>query len=122
MWCLDMRGAEYVRKWGEVDTFLVCRKMFFVIVRDDHERPIDCWFKAGSERFLELTDLPGFRAAPYLGRRQWVATRTPETIAAAQWPVLIEHSFLQVAAGLPLYRQRELGLFVRTVGASNRSR
>ncbi len=109
-----MRGAEYERKWGNVDTYLVCRKMFFVVIRSEEEQPTDCWFKAGSERFLELTDLPGFRSAPYLGRRHWVATRTPETIAATQWRGLIEHSYLQVARGLPLYRQRELGVIGKT--------
>ena len=112
--CLAMRGAGYERKWGNVDTYLVCRKMFFVVIQSDQGQPADCWFKAGSDRFLELTDLPGFRSAPYLGRRQWVATRTPETIAAAQWRGLIEHSYLQVARSLPLYRQRELGVIAKT--------
>lgn len=107
--CLALKGAEYDRKWGNVDTYLVGRKMFFIIVRDDNDQPADCWFKAGAERFLELTDLPGFRPAPYLGKRQWVATKTPQTLSVAQWQPLIEHSYRLVAATLPLYRQRELG-------------
>lgn len=108
--CRALPAAASERKWGNVETYLIHRRMFFVIILDEHDKPSDCWLNAGKNRFLEVTDVPGFRPAPYMGRINWVATRTPQTLALAQWRDLIEHSYRQVASRLPLYRQRELGL------------
>lgn len=108
--CLAQPAAETERKWGSVETYLIHRKMFFVIILDEQDQPTDCWFNAGKDRFLELTDVPGFRPAPYMGRISWVATKTPQTLPETQWRDLIVHSYRQVASRLPLYRQRELGL------------
>lgn len=108
--CLERPGAQHDRKWGNVDTFLVLRKMFFVIILDERDRPLECWLKAGPERFLELTDQPGFRPAPYMARNHWVATRTPQTLPLSRWQELIAHSYRLTTARLPLYRQRELGV------------
>lgn len=108
-----MPGAQHDRKWGHVDTYLVMRKMFFVIILDERDQPVECWLKAGSERFLELTDQPGFRPAPYMARNHWVATRTPQTLSAGHWQELIGHSYRLTTARLPQYRQRELGILPR---------
>jgi predicted DNA-binding protein (MmcQ/YjbR family) len=107
-----MPEATYERKWGNVDTYLIHRKMFAILVLEDNApdaAPVDVWIKAGAERFLELTDLPGMRPAPYLARAKWVATRTPQNLDAARWQALVRHSYEQVVRGLPLYQQRALG-------------
>jgi predicted DNA-binding protein (MmcQ/YjbR family) len=62
--CASMRDAQPERKWGNVDTWLVRRKMFAIFIVDDRGRTIDLWFKADPDRFLELTDRPAFRPAP----------------------------------------------------------
>jgi predicted DNA-binding protein (MmcQ/YjbR family) len=107
--CASMPEALPERKWGNVDTFLIRRRMFAILVLDGHARPKDLWFKADPERFLELTDRPGFRPAPYLARAGWVAIADPRPIALGELRPLLEQSYRLVVAGLPQRVQRELG-------------
>jgi predicted DNA-binding protein (MmcQ/YjbR family) len=107
--CASMPCAEPERKWGHVDTFLVRRKMFAILVLDARDRPQDLWFKVDAERFLELTDRPGIRPAPYLARAGWVAVDDPRGFALAELRPLIERSHRLVVAGLPQRVQRALG-------------
>ncbi len=106
-----MPAATQQRNWGNVDTLRVHGKMFAILVLDEKTgAPNDFWLKAGPDRFLELTDLPGMRAAPYLARAHWVATRTPDTLPIEHWLPLVRNAWEQVVRGLPQYRQRALGL------------
>lgn len=107
--CALLPHAEPERKWGNVDTFLVRRKMFAILVLDARGRPADLWFKVDAERFLELTDRPGVRPAPYLARAGWVAIDEPRRFALAELRPLIERSHRLVVAGLPQRVQRALG-------------
>jgi predicted DNA-binding protein (MmcQ/YjbR family) len=107
--CEAQPHAETERKWGNVDTFLVRRKMFAIIVLDGRGRPSDVWFKADAGRFLELTDRPGMRPAPYLARAGWVAIDDPTRFALSELRPLIERSHRLVVAGLPMKVQRALG-------------
>lgn len=107
--CASMPHAEPERKWGHVDTWMVRRKMFAIIVLDDRDRPTDLWFKADAERFLELTDRPGIRPAPYLARAGWVAIDDPRRFALDELRGLIARSQRLVVAGLPQKVQRALG-------------
>ncbi len=107
--CASMPHAEPERKWGNVDTFLVRRKMFAILVLDARDRPTDLWFKVDAGRFLELTDRPGIRPAPYLARAGWVAIDDPRRFALAELRALIERSHRLVVAGLPRREQRALG-------------
>lgn len=108
--CAALPHAERERKWGNVDTFMVRRKMFAIFTLDARGRVDDCWFKADAGRFLELTDRPGIRPAPYLARAGWVAVDAPGRFALAELRVLVERSHRLVTAGLPQRVQRELGL------------
>ena len=107
--CASLPHAEPERKWGNVDTFLVRRKMFAILVLDARGRPADLWFKVDAERFLELTDRPGVRPAPYLARAGWVAIDEPSRFALAELRPLVERSHRLVVAGLPQRVQRALG-------------
>jgi predicted DNA-binding protein (MmcQ/YjbR family) len=107
--CAALPHAESERKWGNVDTWLVRRKMFAVLVLDERGRARDVWFKVDAERFLELTDRPGIRPAPYLARAGWVAIDDPSRFAAAELRALLERSHRLVVAGLPQKVQRALG-------------
>jgi predicted DNA-binding protein (MmcQ/YjbR family) len=99
--CAAMPQAQPERKWGNVDTWL--------IVLDARGRPTDLWFKVDPERFLELTDRPGIRPAPYLARAGWVAVADPSRLALAELGPLLERSYRLVVAGLAQRVQRELG-------------
>jgi predicted DNA-binding protein (MmcQ/YjbR family) len=107
--CASQPHAEPERKWGNVDTFLVHRRMFAILVLDARGRPSDLWFKVDAERFLELTDRPGVRPAPYLARAGWVAIDEPRRFALAELRPLIERSHRLVVAGLAQHVQRALG-------------
>jgi len=104
-----MRGAQSERKWGNVDTWLIRRKMFAIFIVDDRGRTTDLWFKADPDRFLELTDRPTFRPAPYLARAGWVAVAQPRGLPLAEARALLERSYCLVVAGLAQRVQRELG-------------
>jgi predicted DNA-binding protein (MmcQ/YjbR family) len=107
--CAAMPQAQSERKWGNVDTWLIRRKMFAIIVLDARGRPTDLWFKVDPERFLELTDRPGIRPAPYLARAGWVAVADPSRLTLAELGPLLERSYRLVVAGLAQRVQRELG-------------
>ncbi len=107
--CASQPHAATERKWGNVETFLVRRKMFAILVLDARDRPRDLWFKVDAGRFLELTDRPGIRPAPYLARAGWVAIDAPRRFALAELRPLIERSHRLVVGGLPQRTQRELG-------------
>jgi predicted DNA-binding protein (MmcQ/YjbR family) len=107
--CASRPQAQASRKWGNVDTFVVHRKMFAIFVLDARGRSSDVWFKVDAVRFLELTDRPGIRPAPYLARAGWVAIADPSRFAATELCPLIERSYRLVVAGLAQRVQRELG-------------
>jgi predicted DNA-binding protein (MmcQ/YjbR family) len=106
-YCASLPHAVAERKWGNVLTYLVACKMFAVLTLDDRDRPTDLWLKADPERFLELTDQPGIRPAPYLGRAKWIAlaeSAAPDAAARA----LARRSYDLVFARLPRRVQRVL--------------
>jgi len=107
--CASMREAQPERKWGNVDTWLIRRKMFAIFIVDDRGRTTDLWFKADPDRFLELTDRPAFRPAPYLARAGWVAVAQPRGLPLTEGRALLECSYRLVVAGLSQRVQRELG-------------
>jgi predicted DNA-binding protein (MmcQ/YjbR family) len=107
--CASLPHALPERKWGNVDTWLVRRRMFAVFVLDARGRTRDLWFKVDADRFLELTDRPGIRPAPYLARAGWVAIDDPSRHALLELRPLLERSYRLVVAGLAQRVQRELG-------------
>jgi predicted DNA-binding protein (MmcQ/YjbR family) len=58
-------------------------------------------FKAGSERFLELTDRSGIAPAPYLARAHWVQVQDAKALSDSEARALVAHSYTLVAAKLP---------------------
>jgi predicted DNA-binding protein (MmcQ/YjbR family) len=67
-------------------------------------------FKVEEERFLELTDRPGFRPAPYLARAHWVTLDEPSAVGKAELHALLRRAFELVFAKLSKKRQQELAL------------
>jgi len=66
---LSLPGTSETLQWGDNRVFKVGPKMFAV---SGYEPDSLYSFIVGAERFLELSDLPGFKPAPYLARFKWV--------------------------------------------------
>jgi predicted DNA-binding protein (MmcQ/YjbR family) len=94
-------------KWEDDLVFTVDGKMFCALcVRGAEKGKLA--FKVESGRFLELTDRPGFRPAPYLARAHWVALDAAGAVAAAELRALVRTAYELVFAKLPKKRQKEL--------------
>ena len=67
----------------------------------DRDKAKTVSFKAGPERFLELTDRSGIVPAPYLARAHWVQVQDAKALSDADARALVAHSHTLVAAKLP---------------------
>ena len=67
--CLSFPGASETIQWGDNRVFKVGGKMFAI---SGYEPDSLYSIKVDDDRFLELSDMPGFRPAPYLARARWV--------------------------------------------------
>lgn len=66
--------------------------------------------RVSSERFLELTDMPGVKPARYMGRFHWVTIVRVEAFAEEYLRELLHDSYARACAGLTARKRRELGL------------
>ncbi|WP_035059590.1 MmcQ/YjbR family DNA-binding protein [Andreprevotia chitinilytica] len=84
-------------KWECNEVYSVGEKMFAVFgLNDGH-----ICFKVDPARFLELTDMPGVRPAPYLARHHWVALDRPENLPESMLTELVAQSYWLVRNKLP---------------------
>ena len=98
--CGGLPGATRDIKWGADEVYSVGEKMFAVFWIDkDKAKTVS--FKAGADRFLELTDLSGIVPAPYLARAHWVQVQDMKALSDADARALVAHSHTLVAAKLP---------------------
>jgi len=66
-------------------------------------------FKVDDDRFLELTDRPGFIPAPYLARARWVKLVGLDAVGDAEAAALLRRSHALVFAKLTKKLQHEIG-------------
>lgn len=100
-------GVTASVKWRDDLVFCVAAKMFCVYCfRGAHLGTIS--FKVETERFLELTDRPGIRPAPYMARSHWIQLERSDVLAEPELIGLVERSYALVRAGLTKKQQREL--------------
>ena len=104
--CRGFPGALEEIKWGDDTVFTVGGKMFMVTGADIGS---GMSFKVEDERFLELTDRPGMRPAPYLARAKWVRVDSPRTLSDQEAAALLRRSYELVFAKLTKKLQREIG-------------
>jgi predicted DNA-binding protein (MmcQ/YjbR family) len=98
--CGGLPGATRDIKWGADEVYSVGAKMFAVFWIDkDKAKTVS--FKAGADRFLELTDRAGIVPAPYLARAHWVQVQDAKALSDADARALVAHSHTLVAAKLP---------------------
>ena len=88
--------------------FSVGGKLFALCGAEDHS-PRGISFKVDAERFLELTDRPGFRPAPYLARAKWVLVASPDALDDDEMAALLQRSYSLIVAGLTKKMQRDIG-------------
>jgi len=104
--CMKQPGTTRDIKWKSKEVYSVASKMFCVI--DLTPTPTGIGIKADPSRFLELTDQPGIRPAPYLARHHWVKLESPHAVPAAALIDLLSQSYQLVRAKLPKKIRAEL--------------
>ncbi|HEU5434812.1 MAG TPA: MmcQ/YjbR family DNA-binding protein [Telluria sp.] len=105
--CRHFKGATEDIKWGADTVFSVGGKMFMVTGAGVSAHGMS--FKVEDERFLELTDRPGMRPAPYLARAKWVCVERADALGDAEAAALLRRSYELVFARLTKTLQREIG-------------
>lgn len=106
-WVMAWPGVEDSVKWDDDLVFSVAGKMFCVLCLRG-PRIGSASFKVEDQRFLELTERPGFIPAPYLARAHWVQVAEPARMPVAELQALLRRSYELVRARLPGRTQREL--------------
>jgi predicted DNA-binding protein (MmcQ/YjbR family) len=106
--CGGLPGATRDIKWGADEVYSVGAKMFAVFWIDKNKAKTVS-FKAGADRFLELTDLSGIVPAPYLARAHWVQVQDAKALSDANARALVSQSHALVAAKLPKKIRAALG-------------
>jgi len=105
--CANWPGASRSIKW-EVDlVWSVAGKMFAVLCTLGPERG-RLSFKVEPERFLELTDQPGYVPAPYMARAFWVSVPEPQNFREVDLAGFVRQSYDLVRAALPKKTQAAL--------------
>lgn len=94
-------GVTLDRKWGADLCLLVGNKMFAVFGLDAQDKLSSLSFKVDPARFLELTDQPGIRPAPYLARHHWIALDSHCHLPYDQLADLMSQSYRLVRDRLP---------------------
>ncbi len=104
--CRSMLAATETIQWGDNRVFKVGGKMFAVAGSAPDARYS---FKVADERFLELSDLPGFRPAPYLARARWVQVDpSASTLPDAEIEALVHDAWEIIFGRLKKKLQREI--------------
>lgn len=101
-WVRDWPGVTEDIKWGHDLVFSVGAKMFCAT---DVAGGGGLGFKVEAERFLELTDRPGFAPAKYLARAHWVDAANPDAIPADELRALVRRSYELVRGKLTKKQQ-----------------
>ncbi len=106
-WTAGWPGVTTDVKWEDDLVFSVAGKMFCVTcLRGPKAGSVS--FKVEDERFLELTERPGFIPAPYLARAHWVHLENPGRVPEQELRALVRRSYELVREKLPKKTQREL--------------
>ncbi|WP_035823548.1 MmcQ/YjbR family DNA-binding protein [Janthinobacterium sp. RA13] len=106
--CRGFPGATEDIKWTNVLAFSVGGRLFALCGAEAHSTR-GMSFKVDAERFLELTDRPGFRPAPYLARAKWVLVASPDALDDDEMAALLHRSYSLIVAGLTKKMQRDIG-------------
>ena len=105
--CARWPGVTSDVKWQDDLIFSVAGKMFCgLCLRGPEKGKLS--FKVEPGRFLEFTDRPGFRPAPYMARAHWVTLDDPSVLPRTELDALLRRAYELVRARLTQKLQRQL--------------
>jgi predicted DNA-binding protein (MmcQ/YjbR family) len=107
--CAALPAARSEIKW-QVDCVYVVGGKMFAIIFEQKPGQVRISFKVDDERFLELTDRPGFMPAPYLARAKWVQVHDVTKVDYAELKHLLARSHQLIVARLPKKTRAALGV------------
>lgn len=108
-YCASLPHATAEVKW-EIDHVYSIGGKMFAMATVNNSRGTFVAFKVDDDRFLELTDRPGFLPAPYLARAKWVELKNLDAVSDAELKARLKRAYTIVAAKLTKKLQREFGL------------
>ena len=109
--CRSLPATSYVVQWGSSHVWKVGGKVFAIGGWGDANKPAFT-FKTSKQDFLILSDVPGFRPAPYLASRgmTWIQQYDVPDTEDEELIQLLRESHRIVSLGLTKKLQKELGL------------
>ena len=109
--CRSLSATTYVVQWGGAHVWKVGGKVFAIGGWGKDNQP-GFTFKTTKENFLFLSDLPGYRPAPYLASRgmKWIQQYAAPDQQDDELRFYLRESHRIVSLGLTKKMQRELGL------------
>lgn len=105
----DWPGVSADVKWADDLVYSVGGKMFAVYCLQGAQQGY-LSFRVGPERFLEFTDRPGLRPAPYLARAHWIQRVETKALGTAELKTLLRSSFDHAVSKLTRAQRSALGL------------
>ena len=88
-------------KWGNDRVFSIEGGKMFCVFSFEEETYTGMSFKVDDHRFLEMTDRPQFRPAPYMAKAMWVQLTDKTGIADTELKELMERSYEMYFEKLP---------------------
>lgn len=109
--CGSLPVTSYVIQWGGSHVWKVGGKVFAIGGWGKDDKPAFT-FKTSRSDFLILSDVPGFRPAPYLASRgmTWIQQYNVPDTEDEELTHYLEESHRIVSLGLTKKMQKELGL------------
>ncbi len=117
-YCLSFPETKEQLQWGDVLLFKVRGRIFTMVNLEVVEHRIV--FKCTPERFAELLEREGLRPSPYVGRYNWIAAESLDTLPHDELRELIAQSYALVSAKAP--KGRRTKPVVRGGSSGKRSR
>ena len=109
--CDALDATTYVKQWGDSHVWKVGGKVFAIGGWTKDGNP-GFTFKTSEYDFLMLSDIPGFRPAPYLAARgmKWIKKFDVPDTEDDELRYYLKESHKIVSLGLTKKKQKELGL------------
>src|SRR5436305_5288399 len=98
-YCLSLAQCSEKVQWEDHLLFIIGGKMF--VITSFEPGPFVATLKPDPEHRLELLEIEGVEAAPYLGHAGWISIRQWDTLRDPEWRDLVSESYRMVLAKLP---------------------
>ena len=95
-------------KWETHLCYCVGGKIFIITSPDTS--PVTASFKVSDEDFTELSEVDGFKPAPYLARYKWIYVDNINRLTKKDWADYLQSAYELVAGKLPAKQKKQLGI------------